>query len=125
MLLGYSEGVIDLPKPIPESIVSAPGQQLPVIQKELSGNLGYFDPKLCEIGIEVNQHPVGKHHILLHEMLHLAVLKLKQGGLIKKAPSEEFITYLTGALFPMLAISGLWDGVTPAETEEFLSGFLE
>ena len=112
-------------KPIPKSIVSAPGQQLPVVQRALNGNLGYFDPKTGEIGIEVNQHPVGKHHVLLHEMLHLAILKIKQGGLIKRAPSEAFVTYLTGALFPMLAISGLWNGVTPTEAEEFLLEFLE
>lgn len=106
--------------PLPKSITAAPGQLLPVVEKSLSGKLGYFDRKTGEIGIEVDQHPVGKHHILLHEMLHLAAEKVKQTGLVKRQPSESFITYLTGALFPMLAMSDLWNGVTPKEAFDFI-----
>lgn len=109
---------------LPKSIVIGPDQLLFITEKELpKGKLGYFDPSIPEIAIESRQPEVGKHHILLHEMIHLAVEKLKQGEFIKRAPSEAFVSYLTGALFPMLAMSGLWNGVTPEEAEEFAMMF--
>jgi hypothetical protein len=105
---------------LPKYIVAAPKQHLPVNERENLDGLGYFDQRTGEIVINADLDPVGKHHILLHEMIHLAVEKCKQGGLIKRAPSENVVTYLTGALFPMLALSNLWNGVSPEEAEKFI-----
>ncbi|MBY9077260.1 hypothetical protein KIH86_03565 [Paenibacillus sp. HN-1] len=108
-------------KEIPNYIVASPGQHLPVKQMDLKGEgLGWFDPNTGEIAIEQGLDPVGKHHILFHEMIHLAAEKIEQAGLASP-PSEEFVTYLTGALFPMIVMSGLWDGVKPEEAAEFFS----
>lgn len=104
---------------VPSMIVASPGQELPVVQKCLGGGLGYFDPSTGEIAIEADQPEVGKHIILLHEMMHLAAEKMKQAGVCKRQPSEAFIENMAGTLFPMLALSGLWVGVTPEEVIRF------
>ena len=125
----WKRGLFDLPKALPQYIWSAPDQKLPVIEKdfsqeeELKNTLGYFDERTGEIGINIKLDPVGKHHILLHEMIHLAIGKLKQGNFINEDPSEKFVTYLTGALFPMLAMSNLWNGVSPEEAYEFIMNY--
>jgi len=110
---------------LPKYVIVSPNHVLRVVEKNLGDALGYFDPKTGEIAINSSQHPVGKHHILLHEPIHIAIEKIKQTGLIKRSPSERFVTYLTGALFPILAVSGLWTGVTPEEAAEFTDTYTE
>lgn len=81
--------------------------------------MGYFDRKTVEVCIHEDQPHAGKHLILLHEMMHLACEKMKQAGIAKRQPSEEFIENLAGTLFRMLALSGLWNGVTTEEVMAF------
>jgi len=105
---------------IPVKIVVGPDQVFSVEQTGLNGPLGCYDRGRDRILIEVNQHPAGKHEILLHEMIHVVCEKIKAAGLAKRQPSEEFITYLAGGLFPMLACSGLWNGVSPEEAMQWV-----
>lgn len=104
-------------QPLPKAIIVAPGVSLPVVEERVNGALGYTSNE--HIAIERDQHPVGKHHILFHEMVHVACEKLKAAGLVKRQPSEEFVSNLAGALWPMLAASGLWNGVEPGEALEW------
>ncbi len=106
---------------LPEKVFVAPNQTVSVIEKEAGDSLGCCNLKKEVIYVNSEQHPVGKHLILFHEMIHIAVEKIKMSGLVKRQPSEEFVTNLAGTLFLMLAMSGLWNGVTPEETQEFLN----
>lgn len=107
-------------KRLPKKIFVAPDQTVSVIEKKMKDCLGCCNLRKEVIYINSDQHPVGKHCILFHEMIHIAAEKLKMSGLVKRQPSEEFVTNLTGTLFLMLALSGLWNGVTPKEARELL-----
>jgi Zn-dependent peptidase ImmA (M78 family) len=104
---------------LPKSIVVGPKQKMPVVEASLREGMGYFSPKLFRIVINSNQPHAGKHWTLLHELIHVASEKLKQGKIVKRQPSEEYVTNLAGALFPMLVYSGLWKGLTRKELDEF------
>lgn len=119
---------------LPESIVVAPGCTFAVEMvdefEESAQAKGCveFSTKRSRIAIRSDLPKAGKHHILFHEMVHLAVEKLKQGkfgiSFLDEAEGvgddeELFVELLSGALFPMIACSGLWNGVTPEEFMEF------
>lgn len=106
---------------LPDSIVCGPNQTIPIIlNNDNMEQLGYLDTKEWNITIKNDQPKTGKHLILLHEIIHLAAEHLKQVGLIKRQPDEKFVTYLAGTIFPMLALSGLWNGVSTEEVNELL-----
>lgn len=95
---------------------------MPVCLEDLKDEgLGYveFKKDKGKIVLDINDPPVGQHWALLHEIIHLALMKLEEKG-IQVNNTEEFVTYLTGALFPMLAVSGLWNGVSRQEVLEFI-----
>jgi hypothetical protein len=105
---------------LPKSIVVGPKQKMPVYERAMREGMGYFSPKNFHIVINERQHPAGKHWTLFHELIHVASEKLKQGKIVKRQPSEEYVTNLAGALFPMLVYSGLWKRLTKKELDEFL-----
>lgn len=110
-----------MPSPLPREVVVAPGQVLKVTEVESVGDVyGCCDFRRQEIQISSRLHPVEKHLILLHELIHIAGEKLKLSGVVKRQPPEEYTTELAGVLFLMLAYSGLWNGVTPEEAKEYV-----
>ncbi len=110
---------------IPPSIVAAPGQRLPVVQKPLGGKLGYFDPRTGEIALEERQSHASKVQILVHEIMHLCAEKLKQSGICKRQPSELFIQEFSGVVFGVLGASGMLSCVTPREVNAFFRKHLK
>jgi Zn-dependent peptidase ImmA (M78 family) len=114
-----------MPQSLPKHIVAAPGQLIPVVEKHIPNALGYFDKKNLEICINSDLHPVDKHLILLHEMIHVAAEKFKISGMAIRQPSEKYVANLAGTLFLMLAMSGLWSGVSPEEALEYMKQFDE
>lgn len=130
---------------LPEKITIAPGVEFPVnlvdsfegydksdavnaVEDAEPMGMTEFQDTGSQIVIRRDLPKVGKHHILFHEMVHLAVEKLKQGNFgiefLGEAgePSEDeelFVELLSGALFPMLVSSGLWNGVSREEFMEF------
>ncbi len=82
--------------------------------------LGCIDCRKREILINPDQPEVGKRLILLHEMIHATAEAMKMNGDCKRQPSEAFVTALAGNLFVMLGLSGLWNGVSPAEVVRFI-----
>lgn len=103
-----------------KSVIVGPEQVFEVTEAMLKNGLGCTDLGKQVIVIHQDQPSVGKHHVLFHELIHLACEKLKAAGIVKRQPSEQFVSYLAGALFPMLALSGLWNGVSPEQAREFL-----
>ena len=108
----------------PHQVQVGPKEWLPVLQKSIgNGRLGYFDPKQGIICIEKDQPEADKYNILLHELIHVADLKNKICGAYKRGLTEPQVTFLAGALFPILAYSGLFTGVTRAMMDEFVKMF--
>jgi hypothetical protein len=105
---------------LPKEIVLGPNSTLPVVQCDLQTKLGCLDTKTGRIVIKKKQPKAGKHSILLHELIHLVAEHLKDEGIIKRQPDENFVTHLAGGLFPMLVFSGLWKGVSKKEMKKFL-----
>ena len=108
---------------LPSSLVVAPGQSWPIVEEYLDGALGCTDFGEGVIYIEKDQPKVGKHLILLHEAIHVACEKLIEAGIIKRQPKEQFVTYLAGTLFGILAGSGLWSRIHPDEAFSFYAQF--
>lgn len=105
---------------LPSEVVVALDVVVPVVQAELKDpHIGCYDGLNQRIMIHPDQHEVGKHQVLLHEMMHIVNHKLREAGIVQRAPGEHYITNASGALFMMLALSGLWNGVTPEEAEEW------
>ena len=54
--------------------------------------------------MEIDQAEPAKHHVMLHELLHLAAEVLVAEGVLKKRPPEAFITNAAG---PLLSVHRL------------------
>ena len=105
---------------LPVRINLGDDESMPVRQKHAMGGLGCLDLRTePEIVIEADQPKVGKHQILLHELIHTACEGLKSRDIIRRQPSELMITHISAALFNLLAANGLWNGVTLEEFEEY------
>jgi len=107
---------------LPTSINLGMAVELPVRQHKPMDGLGCLDTRDGHEAILINteQPKVGKHIILLHELIHLALEHLKDEKVIRRQPSELVVTNLAGSLFSLLAANGLWNGVTLEELEEFI-----
>ena len=67
---------------------------------------------------------VQKHLTLLHELVHIAEEKLLLGKIIHRRSGEARVAHFATTLFGMLAMSGLWTGVSPGEAELFYAGMV-
>lgn len=95
---------------------------LPVISAippEQPDALGCLDTVELRIFVRPDQPKVGQHQVLLHEIIHCVEQNMLEAGLLTKALTEEFITEFAGGLLPILALSGLWPGLTRDELEAF------
>jgi hypothetical protein len=106
---------------LPSRVVCGNGHRIPIVQRSLRGKYGCLDLSANEIVLKQKQPKAGKHLILLHEMIHLAAEQMKASGIIKRQPDEKFVENVAGTVFPMLALSGLWKGVSPAEVKRFIA----
>ena len=94
-------------------------ERWPLRQRRLTnGKLGYIDFQRREVVIEQRQPLVGKHIIVLHELIHAVTQHCIEAKLIRRQP-ERFVESLAGGLLPMLALSGLWKGLRPADVRKF------
>lgn len=110
-----------MPNQIPDEIELSEGQSFLVFEEELyDKKLGCLDTGQGVILIEKNQPEVGKHLILLHEIIHLVAEILKEKGVLENKPDENFVKHCAGVLFPILAFSGIWNGVTRDECKKFI-----
>lgn len=91
---------------IPVSIRVAINKSIPVIQKSLSGPLGYFDGKAEEIAIEKDQPEIGKWIILIHELIHAIDEQYVSRGLYKQRLTEKQVESISAGLFACLTLSG-------------------
>jgi len=69
------------------------------------------------VGIVINSRAPKPHrHLaLLHELIHVAEEKLLRNRIIRRRSHESYVTQMATILFGMLALNGLWRGVTKAE----------
>ncbi len=105
---------------IPNRVVVAPNVIIPVVETELVDAYGAYDDLEERILIDPRQLAVAKHEVLLHELMHIVDIKLVDAGIVEEPPSERYTEHASGTLFLMLTASGLWNGVTPKETMEWL-----
>lgn len=109
---------------LPAMVVVGTGMVLDVVEAELPfGHAGVCDCDGRQIVIEARQPKVVKHATLLQGLLTLVNNKLVNGGFItpEETPSEEYIAEASELLLLMLALSGLWNGVTSAEAAEWVA----
>jgi hypothetical protein len=72
-----------------------------------------------EIFINAAKPKVLKHLTLFHELIHIAEEKLVIGRLIHRRSGEERVRHVATTLFGMIAMSGLWRGISPREAARF------
>lgn len=116
---------------LPVSTVWVTGdRQIPVREAESDGDaLGHLqldgDDEPVEICVDPALPKVGKHVVLLHELLHVVELNGLKQGVFSEPLGELLISNLAGGLLPILALSGLWPGLTAEEVRAFYEGFQE
>jgi hypothetical protein len=73
------------------------------------------------VGIVINSRApeVHQHLALLHELIHVAEEKMRQGGIIRRLSGEGYVTQLAMILFGILSTNGLWRGVSKTAAEEY------
>lgn len=87
-------------------------------------SFGAWDETTGEILIKRDQPKVGKYIVLLHELLHMSETLLKQGGIIKRRISHDFITHAAPLMLAFLVDGGIVTDVTPDEMTAFIEEML-
>lgn len=107
---------------IPKKIRLSDEQEFSVRQVIDLESLGYFDRSTGEVAIRKNQPEIGKHIILIHEMIHFAAELCVQSGATKRQPDEAFVTNAAPLLLNLLIGAGLYRGnVTQSDLHEFMA----
>lgn len=110
-------------EPLPLTIkeIQLPGWDLVTLEQEggLDG-LGYFDESTGRVVIEREQPEIGKHVILVHELLHVVESALAQVGI--QRPPEEFVTNAAPILLGLLIRAGVYTAADIDDLCEFMDG---
>lgn len=115
--------------PLPTTKVWVAGDTtLDVVYEHTPGKpdgLGCLDMERGRICIRPGQPKVGVHQVLLHEIIHAVEQNMLAVGALDGDLPEEFVREFAGGLLPILALSGLWPGLTRDEIEEFYEATTE
>lgn len=110
----------------PSEIRISDEQSFPIRQIADLPALGYMDRESGEIAIKENQPEIGKHIILIHEIVHHIAEQLIHAGAIKRQPDEAFITGAAPMLLNMLLGSGLYRcDFSQADLHKFMDEILK
>lgn len=109
--------------PLPTTRVWVAGDTtLDVVYEDPPGRnraLGCLDMERMRICIRPGQPKVGAHQVLLHEIIHAVEQNMLAVGALDSELPEEFVKEFAGGLLPVLALSGLWPGLTREELKAF------
>lgn len=81
--------------------------------------LGCYDEKTCTVTIKPGLPQVGKHIIVLHELLHAVDAQMLATGLTKRRIPHEWIKNAAPTLLTLLISTGFWDGPSLSECKRF------
>lgn len=105
---------------IPQEITTSPESSITILEEKGIDCLGYFDQNQGLMVVNADESDIGKHHIVFSQIMNIASENLFQAGVFDARMSGLIIEYLSGVMFPMIAMSGLWNGISKEEAVEFL-----
>lgn len=102
--------------------ISNLGDPIAIVQrKPPTGALGAFDERTGEVCIDPDQPEVGKHAVVLHELLHLVDAQLRQVGITKRRADHRWVESAAPNLLALLVLGGFWKGVSKKELLAFMA----
>lgn len=97
------------------------GDPITIQEGPVPDALGACDERTGTITIRPDQPTVGKHVVLLHELLHLVDGSLVGNGLQPRRVSHDWIRMASPNLLFLLVAAGIWQGITVEEVIEFMA----
>jgi hypothetical protein len=80
---------------------------------------GNYDERTCTVTINPDLPTVGKHIIVLHELLHAVDAQLVATGISKRRVTHQWIKDAAPNLFLLLTAAGFWNGPSLSECKKF------
>lgn len=89
------------------------------------GKYGEWDETTGIVTIAEDQHPIGKHVVLIHELLHVTESLLLQDGVIRRRVGEAFVTNAAPILLGLLICAGRYNGAAETGLAELFNSLTE
>jgi hypothetical protein len=97
------------------------GDTIRIEERDLESCLGFFEEHTGTVVLKRGLPEVGRHLVLLHELLHAVDAALLAAGITKRRINHGWIESAAPALLAMLVCAGRWRGPAKDEVLRFLA----
>jgi len=91
------------------------------LRNKPSGWVRFTKNQGTEILVDARANKIEQHGALLWALIWAAFTRMEITGAIERFPSPFYVEALSERLFPMLAVSGLWRGVSAEEASAYFT----